>query len=51
MTRSARTCTYWGRVAVDRTELPLTERGEEDLRAERWPPSRYDDPAGLVVDR
>ena len=24
---------YWGRVAVDRTELPLTERGEEDLRA------------------
>jgi hypothetical protein len=40
---------YWGRVAIDRAELPLTERGEQDLRAEGWPPSRYDDPAGPVV--
>jgi len=37
---------YWGRVAVDRSELPLHERGEEELRAEGWPPSRYDDPTG-----
>ncbi len=41
---------YWGRVAVDPTELPLTERGEEELRADGWPPSRYDDPAGPAVD-
>jgi len=40
---------YWGRVAVDPTELPLTERGEEELRADGWPPSRYDDPAGPAV--
>lgn len=36
---------YWGRVAVDPSELPLTERGEEALRADCWPPSRYDGPA------
>ncbi len=41
---------YWGRVAVDPTELPLTERGEEELRADGWPPSRYDDPAGPAGD-
>ena len=41
---------YWGRVAVDPEELPLTERDEEDLRADGWPPSRYDDPAGPLVD-
>jgi hypothetical protein len=40
---------YWGRVAVDPAELPLEERGEDDLRAETWPPSRYDDPAGPIV--
>ena len=33
---------YWGRVAVDAKELPLQERGEEELRAVDWPPSRYD---------
>lgn len=36
---------YWGRVAVDAAELPLEERGEDELRADDWPPSRYDDPA------
>lgn len=41
---------YWGRVGVDRSELPRSERGEETLRAERWPPSRYDDPTGSAVD-
>jgi len=41
---------YWGRVAVDPAELPLTERDEEQLQAGRWPPSRYDDPAGTLVD-
>jgi hypothetical protein len=41
---------YWGRVAVDPEELPLTERDEEELRATSWPPSRYDDPAGPVAD-
>src|SRR5947209_4268267 len=40
---------YWGRVAVDHDELPLTERDEEELRAQGWPPSRYDDPAGPRV--
>jgi hypothetical protein len=35
---------YWGRVVVDPEELPLTERDEEELRAEAWPPSRYDEP-------
>ncbi|MGH2764136.1 MAG: hypothetical protein ACRDL0_06415 [Thermoleophilaceae bacterium] len=39
---------YWGRVAVDPAELPLEERGEDALRAEAWPPSRYDDPAGPI---
>ncbi len=41
---------YWGRVAVDRSELPLTERGEEESRAEDWPPSRYDEPTGPAID-
>ena len=41
---------YWGRVAVDPNELPLTERDEEQLRADGWPPSRYDDPAGSPVE-
>jgi len=40
---------YWGRVAVDPSELPLTERGEDELRADGWPPSRYDDPTGPAV--
>lgn len=35
---------YWGRVAVDPDDLPLTERDEEELRADGWPPSRYDPP-------
>jgi hypothetical protein len=35
---------YWGRVAIDPNELPLTERGEDELRSDAWPPSRYDDP-------
>jgi hypothetical protein len=42
---------YWGRVAVDPKELPLQERGEEELRAADWPPSRYDDPGALTVKR
>ena len=42
---------YWGRVAVDHDALPLTERDEEELRAEGWPPSRHDDPAGPRVQR
>jgi hypothetical protein len=37
---------YWGRVAVDPSELPLQERDEDELRANEWPPSRYDDPGG-----
>jgi hypothetical protein len=41
---------YWGRVAVDPNELPLTERDEDQLRADGWPPSRYDDPAGSPVE-
>lgn len=41
---------YWARVAIDPSELPLTERGEDELRAEQWPPSRYDDPAGPVAE-
>jgi hypothetical protein len=36
----------WGRVAVDPEELPLTERDEDELHADAWPPSRYDDPDG-----
>jgi len=42
---------YWGRVAVDPKELPLQERDEEELRADDWPPSRYDDPGALTVKR
>jgi hypothetical protein len=41
---------YWGRVAVDPAELPLTERDEEQLRADGWPPSPYDDPAGPSIE-
>ena len=37
---------YWGRAAVDPAELPLTERNEDEVRADGWPPSRYDDPEG-----
>ena len=40
---------YWGRVAVDPQELPLAERDEEDLRADDWPASHYDDPVGAPV--
>jgi len=40
---------YWGRALVDASELPLEERAEDDVRADAWPPSRYDDPAGPVV--
>lgn len=40
---------YWGRVAVDPAELPLEERGENELRAEHWPPSQYDDPSSPIV--
>jgi hypothetical protein len=42
---------YWGRVAVDPGELPLRERGEDELRSADWPPSRYDDPGALTVKR
>jgi hypothetical protein len=41
---------YWGRVVVDPEELPLTERDEDELRAEAWPPSRYDDPDAPRVE-
>jgi hypothetical protein len=40
---------YWGRVAVDPSELPLAERDEDQLRADGWPPSRYDDPADSLL--
>lgn len=40
---------YWGRVAVDPSELPLTERDEEDTRSDGWPPSMYDNPGGPVL--
>ncbi len=42
---------YWARVAVDPKELPLQERDEEEVRADDWPPSRYDDPGALTVKR
>ncbi len=42
---------YWARVAVDPQELPLLERSEDELRAADWPPSRYDDPGALTVER
>ena len=38
----AKLAAYWARIAVDVKELPLQERGEEGLRADAWPPSRYD---------
>lgn len=41
---------YWGRVLVDPDELPLTERDEAELQADGWPPTRYDDPSGPIVD-
>lgn len=41
---------YWGRAAVDPNDLPLHERGEEDLAAEGWPPSPYD-PADVRASR
>jgi hypothetical protein len=40
---------YWARVEVDPEELPLTERDEDQLRADTWPPSPYDDPGGSPV--
>ena len=42
---------YWARVAVDPKELPLQERNEGEVRADDWPPSRYDDPGALTVKR
>lgn len=45
----AKLAAYWGRVQVDEQELPLTERDEEAVRADSWPPSRYDDPAGPLI--
>ncbi len=33
---------YWGRAAVNVNDLPLHERGEQDLMATGWPPSVYD---------
>jgi hypothetical protein len=41
---------YWGRVVVDPEELPLHERNEEELRADAWPPSRYEDPDAPRVE-
>jgi hypothetical protein len=41
---------YWARVAVDPQELPLTERDEEQLRVAGWPPSRFDNPDGPLVE-
>lgn len=40
---------YWGRVAVDPGELPLHERGEDEMRAGDWPPSRYDGSRGPEI--
>jgi hypothetical protein len=33
---------YWGRAAVNPDDLPLHERGEDELAARSWPPSDYD---------
>lgn len=33
---------YWARAAIDRNELELHERLEEDVRSDRVPPSPYD---------
>lgn len=41
---------YWGRAAIDPDDLPLHERGEEDLVADSWPPSPYD-PADVRASR
>lgn len=41
---------YWGRVAVAPEDLPLHERDEDEARADTWSPSRYDDPAGPLID-
>ena len=40
----------WGRAAIDPNELPLHERGEDDLVADGWPPSPYD-PADVRASR
>ncbi|MCW3050226.1 MAG: hypothetical protein JWO74_4510 [Solirubrobacterales bacterium] len=39
---------YWGRARVVAQDLPLRERGEEELRADAWPPSAYDPAEPLV---
>ena len=33
---------YWARAAIDRKDLPLRERVEEEVRSATVPPSRYD---------
>jgi hypothetical protein len=40
---------YWGRASVEPNDLPLTERDEEALKQEQWPPSPYDPPDGPVA--
>jgi hypothetical protein len=39
---------YWGRAAVNPEDLPLHERGEQDLIATGSPPSIYDQHAGIA---
>lgn len=33
---------YWARAAIDRRDLPLHEKLEEEVRSTKAPPSRYD---------
>ncbi len=33
---------YWARVAIDRNDLPLREKLEDEVRSAATPPSRYD---------
>ena len=35
---------YWARVAIDRNDLPLREKLEDEVRSTTTPPSRYDRP-------
>lgn len=35
---------YWARVAIERKDLPLREKLEDEVRSATTPPSRYDQP-------
>lgn len=38
---------YWGRKKVKKGDIELFERGEEEVKGSRWPPSQYDYDDGL----